>query len=102
MAHHSEDELTPEIARFILRDRLEETMRNEAKKMQLGSTGQYPLGKLAPTDEGELRLAVAHTPDKVVINFGKPVAWIGFTADQADEIAALLKEHATAIREKRT
>lgn len=102
MAHHSEDQISPELARFILRDRERETiasaMRDAAKKEGLGATGKFPLGKLQESDEGELRLAVAHTPEKVVLNFGKPVAWIGFTADQADEIANLLHEHARAIR----
>lgn len=62
----------------------------------LGATGQFPLGKLTPSDEGELKLAIGRKDGKVVLVFGKPVAWIGFTAEQAREIAQMLVEHATA------
>lgn len=98
MAHHSEDEISSELAKFILQDRLRETLASEAKKQNLGATGNFPLGKLSEDDEGELRLAIGHTPEKVLLNFGKPVAWIGFAPDEAEEIANLLKEHAAAIR----
>ena len=55
----------------------------------LGPTGQYPYGKLNPDDEGEIRIAIAHDPHNrtVVIDFGKPVAWIGLPPQHAREFA---------------
>lgn len=62
--------------------------------MHLGATGQHPQGKLNDGDEGELRFGVASVGEKVILNFGKPVAWVGFDPAQAREIARLLSQHA--------
>ena len=59
--------------------------------------GQFPMGKLAPEDEGELRLSVGHANGKVIMDFGKPTGWIGFTAAQAREIASFLSAHADEV-----
>jgi hypothetical protein len=61
----------------------------------LGATGQFPEGKLTKEDEGEIRIAIGHTPGKVVMDFGeKPITWIGFTPVQARQIAMMLMERA--------
>lgn len=60
----------------------------------LGATGKYPEGKLRDRDEGEIAFAVGAEQGKVVLNFGKPVAWIGFTPEQAMEIARLIRNKA--------
>lgn len=49
-------------------------------------------------DEGELRIAITHTGGKVVVDFGKPTAWIGLDPDGADQLAELLKQHAREAR----
>jgi hypothetical protein len=64
----------------------------------LGATGQFPEGKLTPEDEGEIRIGITHLDGKVVLDFGKRVAWLGLTPDQADEIAATLIKHAAEAR----
>lgn len=84
MAHHSQE--------------LPDAMRQESRRLGLGPTGNYPLGKLNETDEGEIMMGVSHTPGKVILNFGKPVAWIGFTAEQASELADSFMEHARQAR----
>jgi hypothetical protein len=87
MAHHSSEGLPPEFRAFF------------GKTVPgLGATGQFPLGKITDNDEGELRMAVTHHEGKVVIDFGKPTAWIGFTPEQADDIADLLRKHAKSAR----
>lgn len=63
-----------------------------------GATGRFPEGKLNPGDEGELRLAVGREGDKIIIAFGKPVAWIGMTPKEAAELAGLLLRHAGGFR----
>ena len=65
------------------------------KRLNLGATGAFPEGKLNPTDEGELRMAVSSANGLVRIDFGKPTAWVAFPANQAKELAALLMRHAT-------
>jgi len=60
----------------------------------LGGTGEYSDGKLDDSDEGDLRLMVSHNGNDVRIDFGKPVAWLGFPKDQAVQFATLILKHA--------
>jgi hypothetical protein len=86
MAHHGDDIDT--IRKFLgLQD-------------GLGATGRFPQGQLNPDDEGEIRVAVAADPkqQKVIIDFGKRVAWIGFDAAQATELGELLIAKAMECR----
>jgi uncharacterized protein len=63
----------------------------------LGATLRHPKGLLTPDDEGELRLAVCARDGNVVIDFGKPVAWLGFPPSDAHALAASISSHANAI-----
>jgi hypothetical protein len=65
---------------------------------KLGPTGQFPQGKLNPDDEGELQIAIGQENGKVVVKFGKKVAWIGLDADGALGFASAITEHAMAIK----
>ncbi len=65
----------------------------------LGPTGRHPQGKLNEDDEGELRFAVGHDNGNVILDFGKPVVWVGLPPDTADDIADMLKKHAQAVRD---
>ena len=73
-----------------------ESMKELAQRMGLGATGQFPQGQLNQTDEGEIKLAVGLEGSKVVLNFGKPVAWVGLDADQARQLAGSLLDKARA------
>jgi hypothetical protein len=87
MAHHySDPNLVPD--GFI--NRLTE---------QLGATGRYPEGKLNEHDEGEIAFAVAADPKhkKVLIDFGKPVAFLGMTGEQAKQLGQMLIDKAAQI-----
>ena len=64
----------------------------------LGATGQFPQGKLNEDDEGEIAIGIARDGNKVLLNFGQPVAWIGFDADQAIQIATDLVKRAGEIK----
>lgn len=66
----------------------------------LGATGKFPEGKLTETDEGEIMMAVTSDVEnrKVILNFGKPVVWVGYNAEQAIEFGALMIEHGKRIR----
>jgi hypothetical protein len=64
---------------------------------KLGVTGKFPLGKLGPDDEGELKMAVAHDNEgNVHVNFGTEVVWFALPCDQAIKLAMLILHHAGA------
>lgn len=80
MAHHSSDGFPPGLAKALF------------DEPRFGATGQYPDGHYTDADEGEIQfgLAADKAAGKVIIDFGKPVAWIGMLPAQARELAALL------------
>jgi hypothetical protein len=73
-------------------DELGEAMRRLAREHGLGATGQHPQGKLDATDEGEIKIAVGTQGGKVVVAFGKPVAWFGLDPAQARALAESLRQ----------
>lgn len=87
MAHHSSQPMG---------ESFRQQMEIEAQRQGLGATGRSPSGSVHDTDEGEIRIGVASDErnDKVILNFGKPVAWIAFDPPQAVEIAQALIKHA--------
>ena len=84
MAHHGSE--------------LPEFMDQEAKRLNLGATGQFPAGKLGEHDEGEIAIAVGSDPatQTVLLNFGTPIAFLGLTPPQAFVVAEALQKHALA------
>ena len=56
--------------------------------------GEYPNGRLNAEDSGALAVAFSHENGVVKMEFPKPVAWIGFTPQQAIKIAQTLIQHA--------
>lgn len=63
----------------------------------LGATGKFPEGKLTEEDEGEIQFGVTTKDEKVIIHFGKPIAWIGMTRQQAEDFGRLLIDRARGI-----
>ena len=95
MAHHSQDADDTYIR---------ELFKNSAPmSAPFGGTGRFPLGKLSKSDEGEIQFGVAAdaAKNKVVINFGEPTAWIGFSAEQAEQLAESLLSKAKELRASR-
>lgn len=62
-------------------DRFFKQQRGEAKP-------EYPKGKLNPSDEGALAFAIAVDPKKklMIINFNKPVTWLGLYLPDAKNL----------------
>lgn len=56
--------------------------------------GEYPDGRLNDDDAGAIAMAVGVNNDRVVIQFPKPVTWVGMTGDQAMQLASDLMKHA--------
>ena len=69
-------------------------------KRPFGSTGTFPQPKLDDDDQGGLRLGIAFDPVNGVIRmeFGKPVAWIGFAPEDAVQLAKSLLKAAGASK----
>jgi len=67
----------------------------------LGATGRFPQGKLNDDDEGEITIAVGTRDGTVVIEFGKPVKWIGFDVEQASLLAGMIMGHAHEVERQR-
>ena len=66
---------------------------------RIGPTGEFPDGKMNEHDEGELKMALAvDAKNKVVVmDFGKPVAWIGLPKQMALDFAKGLTEKANQL-----
>jgi hypothetical protein len=98
MAHHSSkpfDEI-PE----ALREFYDEKYRSAfGGSSDFGATGRFPQGKYTPQDEGEIAFGVAadKTAGKVIINFGKPTAWVGMDKEQALALAESLINKANEL-----
>jgi hypothetical protein len=56
--------------------------------------GEYPNGRLNKDDAGAVAMAVSSESSVVRLDFPKPVTWIGFTGDQAIQLAQDLMKHA--------
>lgn len=78
MSHHSPN------------DDATRALREEMKKVM----GEYPKGRLNQDDAGAVAMAIGVESDRVVLRFAKPVAWVGFTGDEAMELAQTLIKHA--------
>lgn len=78
----------------------QEVIKELFTKNKFGATGQFPEGKLNLDDEGEIIFGVARDPasGKIIINFNKPVAWIGMSVNQAIDLANCLLQHANACQ----
>ena len=61
---------------------------------------KYPQGKLTESDKGELEFSIAVHEGRVVLNWRKPVQWIGVPA-QARAIAASLLRTAEGQNSRR-
>lgn len=82
MSHHSSHD-DPE---------LRAEMHERMKKI----FGEYPDGKLNDEDEGAIVYAIGHEKGRVILQFPKPVKWMGATPEQALEMAQALIKHAQA------
>lgn len=72
--------------------------RGRFGKPLFGATGQFPRGKHAPDDEGELRVGVTHVGATIRVDFGKPVAWLAMSADEALVWAAAMRRRALMVK----
>ncbi|HEY0004400.1 MAG TPA: hypothetical protein VGB17_06285 [Pyrinomonadaceae bacterium] len=103
MAHHSRfpfDDM-PEGLRDMFPDKSKDEYIHELLS-PFGATGRFPQGQYTPQDEGEIAFGVAadKSQGKVIVNFGKPVAWFGMDREQALALAESLKQKADDLLDK--
>lgn len=55
---------------------------------------QYPRGKLCADDDGKCQLGVTTSDRTVIIEFDRPMTWVGMSGDQAMELANVLIKRA--------
>lgn len=77
---------------------IDSALREDPAREELGSTGRFPDGMLTPSDEGEIAYRIGAKAGQVIIDFGQPVAWVGFDADAAMELAKTVKKWARRAR----
>jgi hypothetical protein len=56
----------------------------------LGATREFPKGKITEADEGGLRMAIFKKDEKLIIEFGTPVLWLGMDLNEARDFARLI------------
>lgn len=61
---------------------------------------QYPDGKLREDDGGATQVGIGDVDGRVIVQFTKPVTWIGFPPKEAREFANTIIRHADAIEAK--
>lgn len=68
--------------------------------MNIGKTGEFPLGKLNQDDEGQITLRVASDPinNVLIIDFGTPVKWLGLPKSHAIEFANMILKRARELK----
>lgn len=90
MSHHSSQPMG---------ESFRQQMEIEAQRQGLGATGRTPSGTIHDSDEGEIRFGIASDDrtGKIILNFGKPVAWMALDPPQAIEIAQALIKHARKV-----
>ena len=59
----------------------------------------YPRGKLNAHDEGELELRLGLKDGTIILHFGKPVVWLGFSYEAAKALGEALLKKAEEIKQ---
>jgi hypothetical protein len=64
---------------------------------KLGPTHDFPRGKLNPDDEGGLIIGLRIENNRLIIGFGKRIAWIGLGKVEAIEFAKMITDKAALL-----
>jgi hypothetical protein len=69
---------------------------------RIGAAGRHRREEDRQDDTGELRVAVGAHKGRVVLNFGRAVAWLSMDPVEARNVAAMLLERASKVDGKST
>lgn len=91
-----------ELAALLRAAANELSVADDARRLGLGATGEYPEGSVGPGDQGGLRAALAYDPatGRVMLNFGKPCSWLAMTPSEALALARQLQLKARDARRR--
>lgn len=59
----------------------------------------FPRGRLTPKDEGELALTFIVRGNTLIVDFGKPVAWIGFSLHEVTALREAFENYERQLKE---
>ena len=93
-------ELKQEIQRLRRELQREQELRNELmEQINDKAMRKWPHGRSGPDDDGQLIFAVAYDPEHrfVLIQFGKPVAWMALKPEEAIEFASCILRKANTV-----
>jgi hypothetical protein len=78
-------------------------MNGNGKELKPGPTGDFPDGKISPDDDGGLVFKIIKDVEnqRIILDFGKNVSWLGFLPEQALEFAKILVDDATELMAER-
>lgn len=62
-----------------------------------GALGTFPQNKITKEDEGAIQFAIGSKDDKVIVDFGTPVHWLGMSPHEAAELASALMKKAREV-----
>lgn len=98
MSHHSDDIHDAMMKKFMESGQSTQRAADEEiaalSRPTFGATGKFPNGKMTPADQGEIVIGIARVDGRVVVNFGKAVAWLGLKPGEARGVADALTKHA--------
>jgi hypothetical protein len=85
-----------EIAKDIIQSILNK--HNLSVEDKIGATNDYPEGKMTGDDEGGLKMRVGIKDNRVIVDFGKDVTWLGLDSKGAIELGNILIDRANQIK----
>ena len=78
---------------------IDKLLRQFAAQQKGEAPREYPRGRIDPTVDGTVVFKIGHDKKTktVIIDFGKPVAWVGLAAKDIEKLVNTLLAHAKAI-----
>lgn len=75
-------------------------MQRLVEQMNRTARREYPGGRMGAEDDGELSYALANDDRHrtIVMRFGKPVEWVAFNVESAEELLRQLAERVNYLK----
>lgn len=88
-AHHGEEEIRKQ----------KELLSIFGNQVAGKAQRKWPEGRIAPEDDGQLAIMIAadFVKNVVMFEFGKPVAWLAMSPEQAKELGELMVKRAKEL-----
>lgn len=91
MSHHGINPLDKNVKQENILEELFESVEQGETSMEY--LKQYPAGKLNKDDEGIIAFRITNKDDKIIIDFGKSIYWLGLEIKEAKGLRDLLNKH---------